>query len=1119
MKLIAILFLIVLSTTSQDLAAQKITVSQNNVPLAKVFSIIQQQTDFSLLYDNQLLKQTKNVSINIKNASVEEVLDYCLKDLPLTYIITGKIIVIKDKPREEKTIQPSPQVVTGVVKDESNNNVEGATVIIKELSLGTQTNSSGDFLFNGVPPGSYTIEISFVGFTTEKKSFTVSKEAINLSVKIKAAENNLQEIMVATALGISRKAKSLTYSTQTITSDDLTTVKNTNVVNSLNGKVAGIQINRTSGGAGGSVRVVLRGDKSTRSSQPLYVIDGLPIINPTGGPVAGLYNNSPDGGDILSTINPDDIESISVLKGASASALYGSQGSNGVILISTKKGKSGNTKIDFSSSISFDHAFLFPKLQYNYAQSTPQTSSGAGSEDSWGAKGVTEPGKNYVKDFFQTGTTIINSINLSSATEKTSNYFSYSNTSNKGVFPTSTFRQHTLGFRQNAKFLRDQLTINGTFFGSIQNVHNRPTPGIYFNPLTGLYLFPRGLNFNDYKNYEYFSPSRYLYAQNWWNINLDKGWTGGDYQQNPYWVVNRNNADTKNENVYASIAIKYMLSNWLNIQARGNMNNFITENQRDIYATTQSTIAFPNGNYAGSRSNNTTLYSDLLLTANKKVDKLNIDITAGASIQDQRDKTLAIVGEPSVPNVFIESALKRNNISILNTAISKQIQSLFGNVQLDYENKIFLDLSDRNDWSSTLAFTPTERRGYNYYSLGATGILSEFLRLPAIIDFAKFRISYAIVGNDIAAFSTNPLYGFNAGIAILPASSPVNIPGYFLKPEKNKALEAGMQWGFLKDRLTLDVTWYKSNITNQYFKGIAVPPGLGTGGFADINSGDIQNNGLEIIANGNLIKQQTFNWKTTINFSRNRNKIKKLFNSDIVANPSPDQIYRLTGGNGEEGVLKLGGSYNDIYGRAFERDSKGRIIVNSSTGIPSFIDGKYLGNPNSKFMLGWKNSFEWKNFAVDFLIDGKFGGRIISITEAYADQMGVSERTGKARDEGGNIFIANAVDENGNTWKGPTDAKEYYKKISGKTPVGEAYMYDGTSVRLREFSAAYTFPLKSKTVKNLKVGLIGSNLFFFYLKAPFDPEQVAGVNPGGVGVDVFGLPAYRSLGIALFSTF
>ncbi|HEX7846785.1 MAG TPA: carboxypeptidase-like regulatory domain-containing protein, partial [Chitinophagaceae bacterium] len=700
------LLLFVLLSTGTTLLAQKLSISQKNVPLNKVFTIIQQQSGYSLLYDNQLLKQAKNITIEVKDASLEEVLDHCLKDLPLTYVITGKIIVIKEKIQAEQKIVASLQNITGVVKDEHNNYVSGASVIIKETNNGTQTTADGCFAFTGIAPGTYTIEVSFVGYSTEQQTFNVGNESTALSIKLKLIELGLQEITVATALGITKRSSALTYSTQAVANDELSTVKNTNVLNSLNGKVAGMQVNRTSSGAGGSVRVVLRGDKSTRSSQPLYVIDGIPIINPTGGPDAGLYNSSPDGGDILSTFNPDDIESINVLKGASASVLYGSLGSNGVILISTKKGKQGQSRINFSSSISFDRATLLPSLQFDYAQSTPQTSTNPGSEDSWGAKGATLPDKNYVKDFFQTGITFINSVNFSSGNSVSSNYFSYSNTDNKGIIPDSRLTQHTLNFHQNAKLLNDKLTLDANLLGSIQNIHNRPMPGVYFNPLTGLYLFPRGLDFSNYKEYEYFSPSRYLYAQNWWNIHYDKnqanggGWLGQDYQQNPYWIVNRNAIDNRNQTMYASALLKYELASSISIQARGNISNFSAENHRRIHASTQPTLSYFNGRYNQSRTNNTTLYGDLLVTGKKTIRyDLVLDFTAGASIQQQRGKTLSTDGQPTVANVFLESALDRNTIIIQNSAFRKQIQSLFANVQLAYQNKFFLELSNRNDWS------------------------------------------------------------------------------------------------------------------------------------------------------------------------------------------------------------------------------------------------------------------------------------------------------------------------------------------------------------------------------------------------------------------------------------
>lgn len=1112
--------------------AQKITIAEKNIPLEKVFSIIQKQSGLSLLYDSRLIKNQKNIDVQMNAATVEAVLDYCLKDLPFTYVITDKIIVIKETPKAEP--REELYAINGLVRGKDSLPLANVSVMIKELRRGIQTNTNGEFTLAHLPAGSYNFTFSYIGYEALVKKVTITANACIGDIHLQKADSKLEEITV-TALGLTRKTRSLTYATQKIDGDEFSSVKSTNVLNSLNGKVAGVQVNRTSGGAGGSVRIVLRGDKSTRNSQPLYVIDGLPIMNPVGGPDAGLYNNAPDAGDILSNINPDDIESVSVLKGAGASALYGSQGGNGVILITTKKGKTGATKIDLSSSITFDRAYGLPAQQFDYMQSTPPDATNPGSDDSWGPKGATQPAHDYVKDFFQTGITLINSISLSTGTEKSANYLSYSNTDNKGILPTSTFKQNTLSFRQNSKLLNDKLIFDATFLGSIQNIHNRMTPGVYFNPLTGLYLFPRGLDFNQYKNFEYFSNSRYLYAQNWWNINYDKdqasggGWGGQDYQQNPYWILNRNPVDNRNQNVYVSASLKYILNKWLVLQGRGNINNLISDYQRNIYATTQATISRFNGGMNNARSSNTTVYGDVLLTGTTKLSNdWELHFTTGVSIQNQVGKMLSISGSPTVPNVFLESALDRSTIDIQNFNVKsngpgrKQTQSIFGNAQIGYKNRLFLDLADRNDWSSTLAFTPSEKKGFNYFEAGVSAVLNELFRLPPAINYLQLRTSYAIVGNDIAPFSSFPLYTFaQGGMAMPPGSSPVTVvPGLGLKPEKNKSIEVGLKLTAFQNKLSFDFTWYQSSIVNQYFKGVAVPPGLGTGGFADINSGNIQNKGIEIAASFKVIDSRTFQWTTSLNFSRNKNTIITLFNPAIVANTSPDQVYRLQGGTGGyDGVLKQGGSYGDIYGKALSRDAQGRIIVRSTTGLPELEDDHFLGNPNPRFIAGWKNSFSIRNCTISWLIDGKFGGKVLSVTSGYFDQLGVSKQTGDVRDAGGLIYISNAVDENGQPWKNATDAKAYYKLIGGKTPVENEYMYDATAIRLREIVVAYRIPLQYKWVKDFKVGLIGSNLFFFRKHAPFDPEQVAGVNPGGVGVDVFGLPSYRSIGISVNCTF
>lgn len=1008
---------------------------------------------------------------------------------------------------QSRTIKGKVNSNDGKAIPSASVSADGKTVI---------TDNDGQFSIDA-SAGKVTVSITAVGYNSQMVDVAANQNYIQVSL---SADLKKLDPVVVTALGISKKSRTLSYSTQAVQNSELTTVKNTNVINSLSGKVAGLQVSRTSGGAGGSVKVVLRGNKSTTSSDPLYVIDGMPVVNVVGGPDAGLYNSAPDPGDIMSTINPDDIESINVLKGASATALYGSRGGNGVILITTKKGKAGISKIDFSSNITFDNAAILPKQQFGYGQSTAATTSTTGSEDSWGAKGATKPGSNYLKDFYNTGVTFINSIGFSAGNEKSSNYFSYSNTDNKGILPTSKFQQHTVNYRLNSKFLNDKLIFDANVNASFQKAHNRLTPGIYYNPLPGLYLFPRGLDFNAYKNYEYFSQSRYLYAQNWWNINYDKdqanggGWGGQDYQQNPYWVLNRNPIENKNQNIYASASLKYLLTSWLTLQARGNYNMLSADNERKVYATTQSTLARANGAYSINKFKSTNLYGDLILLGDKAISKdLSFNFTLGTSVEDNRKNTTSINGTPTVANVFIESALDRSNISITNSLPRRQIQSVFGSVQFGYKNMLFLELSDRNDWSSTLAGSASEKNGFNYYSAGLSAVISDMLKMPEAIDFAKLRVSYATVGHDVTEYaqtSTIPQYTFNGGLTV-----PPNSYAYLgVKPERNNTIEIGAQMSLLKNRLNLDVTWYKSNSKDQFFQAIDLQT-INTK--TDINAGNIENKGIEASVSFRAVKTKSFTWTTALNFARNTNKIVELFDPNIVRNVNPSTTYGLTGGAGYS-KLRLGGAFGDLYGRTIQTDAQGRMVVDNATHLPVFIDSLF-GNSTPKFLLGWSNTFTYNRFTLSALVDGKFGGDAFSITEGYMDQMGVSERTGNARDNGGTVAINNAVTTTGQSWSGTVAASDYYKAVGGKTPAGSQYVYDATTVRLRELSISYQIPVKSKIVKDFRFGVVANNLIYFVRKAPFDPEQVAGVTAGSAGIDAFGLPATRSIGFNLKCSF
>ncbi|MFI5452161.1 SusC/RagA family TonB-linked outer membrane protein [Pedobacter sp. UC225_61] len=1006
-------------------------------------------------------------------------------------------------------VMAQTRVLTGTVVDQDEKTpLVGASVKVQGTSNGTSVDAKGNFSLT--VSGSVTLEVNYLGY--QPKTIQVNADTKTVTITLVSESGNLNEVVV-TALGITRQAKTLTYSTQTIKSDELNTVKTPNVINSLNGKVAGVQINRTSGGVGGAARITIRGDKSTRNSQPLYVIDGMPITNPTEGAKVDIYSSMPDNGDILSTVNSEDIESINFLKGAAATALYGSAGSNGVILITTKKGKQGVGKIDFSSSVTFDNVFGTPELQNSYLQTSAPTASDAGSKESWGAKGTS---KNHVDDFFNQGSTWINSLNFSSGNEKSTNFFSYSNTTNKGIIPTSKFDQNNLNYRNSSKFFDDRLTLDASVMASIQKVENRVNPGMYFSPLLGLYLFPRGLDFDSYKNnFEYFSPSRYLNAQNWWNINLDKNYTGGDDQQNPYWVLNRNKVKTKNKNIYTSASLNYKLTDWLNVQARGNYNYYNSEAQRDVYATTQATISGANGKIYHNGFESKTYYGDLIFMGkNNLSDDFKLEYTAGASVTDiKKINTTIENGNLSYPNLFTLSNLLFNGTNdngrhyrIDNHHI--QTQSIFASAQLGYKDKLFLDLTDREEWSSTLAFTP--KQSYNYYSVGANAVLSELFKMPEAINFAKIRGSYATVGNGIEDNRTNPQPNIDAGSFVSPDGSPVQDPRYYLRPEMNNTIELGTEWRFFKSRLTLDFTWYKSNIKGQFLKDVTLPPGVAAGTKGDISGGNIQNSGIEAIIGYKLMNEGAFKWNTTVNFSTNKNKIIELFPAALGVDPN--SLLTLVGGGNN--YLKQGGSFGDIYGTTFQRDAQGRILVDAQ-GVPSRNETKsYLGNPNPRAIVGWTNNFTYKNLTLSVLVDGKFGGKVLSLSEPFYDSYGVSQRSADARDAGG-VTIPNAATVGGAAWTGKTKAQDYYSKIGGRNEIDEAYMYNATAIRLRELSLSYRVPVKVKGISNLTLSAIGTNLFFIKKDAPFDPEQVSGVYAGGVGVDVFGLPTYRSFGFSL----
>ncbi|AZA91892.1 Outer membrane cobalamin receptor protein [Chryseobacterium nakagawai] len=975
--------------------------------------------------------------------------------------------------------------------------------------------------------------------------FSLSATAQEKKAADTTKTTDIQEVVV-TSLGVKRQARALTYSSQQIGGDELTEVKTPNFLNSISGKVSNVQINRTNG-VGSSVRVLMRGNKSANSSQPLYVIDGIPIINSVGKSAeASQYSTMPDAGDVLSSINPDDIESINFLKGASASALYGSIGGNGVILITTKKGKAGKSSISYNTSFTVDQAYSLPKLQHSYLSYDPSVSGQTPgvSNESWGAKGAS---KDYLKDFLQTGTTWVNSLSFQSGTEKSTNYFSIGNTTNKGIVPSSYFDQYNVSFRNSSKYLNDKLTLDANFIGSLQNSINRQTPGVSFSPLVSLYWLPRGVDFDQYNNsnYYYIDKSRLLPGQNWWAIGPDGKFNGNPATQNPYWILNRDKVTVNNKNTYSAISLAYQINPWLSARVRGNYSWNITDSQRGVSAYSDPILITSNGEngrFLQNKYENSSTYGDVLLVGSPKLSEdISLDFTVGGSINTSRNTVTEIDNAYlAIPNLFTLSNLQWNvdrgvgdgfhNISY---STKKQIQSVFASASLGYKNMFFVDMTFRNDWDSTLAYTGTS--GYDYESVGANAVLSSIFKLPEAISFWKIRGSYATVGLGLPANLTtamipyNSVYGYNvdAGQIVKPKYSLVTNPAYkelFVKPELNKTFEAGTELRLFKNRLSFDITYYNSNASNQLLP-LNIDSNLGglPSGSYYINAGKIQNTGFEASLSYKIFDSEKFGWTANLNGSANKNKIVELFPSRLSG--LENQLLALTGG-GIYTKLKLGGSFGDIYGVKFLRDDQGRILVDADGKPMADKQIGYLGNPNPKFMLGFNNSFNIGKLGISFLIDGKFGGQVLSLTEKANDLLGVSQNSASARDAGG-VAIPNAVyapgtPNAGTAYTGLTDAKAYYKAVGANQEgagIDEAYIYSATTVRLRQASIGYTFDIKSSYLKNATVSIVGTNLFFFYKKAPFDPEQVSGNTPGGVGVDSFGIPITRSIGLSLKANF
>lgn len=990
------------------------------------------------------------------------------------------------------------KTVTGRVVDNKGEAVPGTTVLVKGRDNGTSTDADGKFSIE-VPDDQAILVFSSIGFTT--KEVAVGTQS-TLNVTLEQSSAVLEEVVV-TALGIQRDKKALTYATQQIGGQELRAAANTNFVDALNGKAAGIDIKVSSSGAGGSTRAVLRGNKSLQgSSEALYVIDGIPMVNNKGGQ-PGSYGGT-DGGDGLSAINPADIESISILRGANASILYGSQGANGVILITTKKGKEGKLSVDFNSSAVMEQVSGLPKFQYRYGS--------VGGDYSWTPTGTAvvksdNYQKNYIEDFFQTGATFTNSVAITGGNNKTNVYFSYANISSKGVLPTNTYHKNNFSFRQSTKLLKEKITISSGVILSAEKSKNRPGAGYYNNPLTGLYLFARDRDFASYKqNYAVFDSTRNMPKMNWYSTE--------EKQNNPYWELNKNPKLQTYNRLIANVKLSYDILDNLKFEVRGNMDyNNVLDDKR--YAAGGNSVSVsPNGKWAYARYTDQSIYTDGILSYNTSFGQFSVNALAGLSYQKNRYFDGMAVDNGTValqyPNVFTLANMPYNVIIRNHPDFSNTIKKgAFANISLGFKDFLFLDIAGRNDWASTLALTGNQ--SYFYPSIGGSAIISQMFTMPEAISLLKVRASFSQTANEVPYNTVQPLSsigGAGTPDGIGGINKPTQVPFTNLKPEKIVANEYGLESKFFKGRLGLDFTYYNGVSTNQ-FLSLPAPSGSGYTTYY-INAGRIENNGFELTLTATPVSAGRFTWNTTVNASRNRNKIVEL----IPTNPN----YQVGGDDeGFASIVKAGGSFNDVYIYKFNRNEAGQIILDAN-GVPTKA-GKQekVGNVNPNLLMGWSNNFSYGNFFASVLVNGKFGGVAFSKTEAFLDSYGVSERSAEARDAGS--VPINAVTPEGVAVTS-IDPYTYYSAIGDRNKIMEPYVFKRTNVRLGQFVIGYNFKTKNaKVFKDASLSFIARNLFFFYKKAPFDPEQAMTTSNAMQSTDVFGMPATRSYGLNLKVTF
>lgn len=1146
-------------------AQKEISLSVKKEPLRRVLSLIEKSSDYRFLYSDDPVFEKSRVTLKVQNATFTDVMNRILEGTGLAYTVNNnELVVLSFAPSSTLSLA----IVKGTITDENGNPVSGATVQVKDGSQTAITDGQGNFTINA--DNNSTLVISSVGFTNKEVQVNGNS---TLNITLQTDQKNLSEVVV-TALGISREKKTLGYATQKVDGSMLTESPASNFVNNIAGKVAGVNIVST-GSVGGSSKITVRGETSLNinGNQPLFVIDGVPVGND------GTSNTSggADYGNSAAEFNPADIESMNVLKGPAAAALYGSRAAHGAIIITTKKGsKRKGIGVSFNSTFFVEKVARLPKFQNKFGQGSDGNYEGSNFgatwsqypngisddyDESWGPRldnntdeaqfdspttngyrggdvalnnrgdiiptpWISQP--DNIRDFFSTGQKYMNNIAFSGGTEKSDYRLSLSSLNEKGVIPNNDLNRYQVNFN-SSYHITSKLTTSINLNYVKQKSDSRPDNGYGRN--TFMYFFTwmgRNVNINSLRNY--WQPGMEGIRQFQYNY--------GENHNNPFFLLYEDTKGQDKDRLYGNIALDYAFNDHLKLKLRV-ADDFFYDFRPMKWAV--STVDYEKGRYEEVRLKREERNADFLLSYNNTAasDDITYAISVGGNRLDENNNNSSV----AAPQLLVPGIYNISNtaspIESWNSLAKRRINSLYGMANIGYKNLVYLDITARNDWSSTL---PVKNNSYFYPSFGLNGNIKDILKLPEFFSQAQIRLAAAKVGADTGPYNLYNTYGYGTPwgnyYSLVGSSTLLNAD---LKPEITSTYEVGASLGFLNNRLIVDATYYNIVSKNQII-ALSTPQSSGSGS-RFINAGEIKNTGFEIIVSATPVSTpSSFKWNFTINWSRNVGKLVSLA-------PGVDKIVQTAPGEDASIQARVGEKMGAIWGPGYQRVAdgpmKGDIIIFSDAYPRPTSTDIYLGNANPDWIGGFYNQLSYKNFTLNFLFAGQYGGKFISRFYNKAAGAGQLEEAAMGREArapgqeySSNYFIPGAAQMGDGSYQQNSTSKDgtYSEGVYGtnaryfiKKPldhISEAQLFSATYFKLRELSFGYSLPAKITNgtfIKGARLAVTGRNLLLFTPKSNkhFDPEVSVATGGGGLiaGFENMSTPSTKEMGLSLNLSF